>query len=84
VAVRRTYDPRVRATVQAWDAHPDHARTLDPAHVRAALTNAGGLVGLLHDADRSQRTKLYTALGITIDYQRDTATERMLVRSQLS
>ena len=44
---------------------------------------AGGIVGLLKTADRTQRAKLYTELGLSIDYQREAATERIHVRSQL-
>lgn len=42
------------------------------------------LVGLLQNADRTQRAKLYTELGLKLDYQRDAASERVHVRSQLS
>jgi DNA invertase Pin-like site-specific DNA recombinase len=75
---------RAEATVRAWDADPDRTRPLTHDQVLAALIAAGGLVGLLENADRTQRAKLYTELGLTVDYQRETATERIHVRSQLS
>ena len=72
------------ATIRAWDDSPDRTQPLTHDQVLVALTAAGGIVGLLKGADRTQRSKLYTELGITIAYQRDAATERVLVRSQLS
>ncbi|MDP1794261.1 MAG: recombinase family protein, partial [Acidimicrobiales bacterium] len=71
------------ATIRAWDAAPDHARPVTPDQVRAALTEATGLVGLLQNADRTARANLYADLGLTIGYQRVAATERVHVRSQL-
>jgi hypothetical protein len=52
--------------------------------VLGALGAAGGIVGLLGNADRAQRARLYTELGVTLDYERETPTERVHVRSQLS
>ena len=71
------------ATIRAWDDNPERTRPLTHDQVRGALTAAGGLVGLLKTADRTQRAKLYTELGLAIDYQREAATERIHVRSQL-
>jgi site-specific DNA recombinase len=72
------------ATVRAWDgATPDRAAPLTAEQVNAVLTETGGLVGLLRDADRTEKAKLYADLNLSIEYQREAATERLLVRSQL-
>jgi len=70
--------------IRSWDAEADTARPLTHAQVFGALRTAGGMVGLLGNADRAQRARLYAELGITLDYERETATERVHVRSQLS
>ena len=72
------------ATIRAWDDGPDRTQPLTHDQVLGALTAAGGIVGLLKSGDRTERTKLYTELGLTIDFQRETATERIHIRSQLS
>jgi hypothetical protein len=72
------------AVVRSWDADPDMARPLTHSQVLGALSAAGGIAGLLGNADRAQRARLYTELGVTLDYERETATERVHVRSQLS
>jgi hypothetical protein len=84
-AVRDVQAQRANAVtlVEEWDTNPERPHALTSVDVTHALTAAGGLVGLLHQADREHRARLYGELGITLEYQREAATEHVLVRSQL-
>ena len=71
--------------VERWERSGDRPRPLTEGDVRHALTKAGGLVGLLADADRTERTALYQALGIRLTYEKQTTGQELVhARLQLS
>lgn len=43
---------------------------LNEEDIRLAIAEADGLVGLLRDADRTERATLYCALGVTLTYEK--------------
>lgn len=71
------------AAIERWERSADRASPLTEVDVRSAITDAGGLVGLLAVADRTERAALYRALGIGLTYERQT-TGHELVRARLS
>ena len=53
--------------------------------MRAVLGEAGGLIGLLGEADRTERASLYQALGLSLRYEKEAPTGGgELVRARLS
>ena len=99
-AIRAGMDPELAATetrkiqadiasaqaiVDRWERSAERPRPLTEADVRSALTDAGGLVGLLAAADRTERTALYRALGIRLTYEKQTTGQEVIrARLQLS
>ncbi len=71
------------AVVDRWEKTADRVAPLTEAAVRAVIADAGGLVGLLDAADRSERAVLYGALGLTLRYEKEAPTGRELVRVRL-
>ena len=74
------------ATVERWERSHAQPAALTAATVAAALTEAGGLVGLLQRAERDERAALYRALGLSLRYEKEAATglERVHARLQLT
>ena len=73
------------AIIERWERSTDRPRPLTDADVRQALTSAGGLVGLLAGADRTERTALYQALGIRLTFEKQTTGQDLVhARLQLS
>jgi site-specific DNA recombinase len=70
------------AIIERWERSTDRPRPLTEADVRTALTGAGGFVGLLGAADRTERAALYRALGGKLTYERQT-TGQEVVRARL-
>lgn len=70
-------------TIERWERSADRITPLTEVDVRTAITDAGGLVGLLAVADRTERAALYRALGIRLTYEKQT-TGQELVRARLS
>ena len=72
--------------VADWQDRGDASQSLSEDDVFAVLRSARGIVDLLApEADRGDRLDLYRALGVSLSYERNTATGRELVhaRSQL-
>ena len=70
------------AAIERWERSTDGTRPLTEAEVRGAITDAGGLVGLLAVAERTERAALYRALGLRLTYEKQT-TGQELVRARL-
>jgi site-specific DNA recombinase len=100
-AVRAGMDPALAATetrkiqgdiaradsiVGRWERNTDRPAPLSETDVRAALASAGGLVGLLASADRTERVAVYRAIGIQLRYEKDAPTghDQVIVRLELS
>ena len=72
-----------RFVIDEWGSSRERPAPLAEVDVRAALTEAGGLVNLLGEADRAERASLYQALGICLRYEKEAPTGRELVRARL-
>lgn len=72
--------------VERWEQSQQRSAPLSEQDVRRALAHAGGPLDVLTGADRTDRAALYRALGISLRYEKDTATglERVHARSQLT
>jgi len=68
--------------VEEWERSQGRTLPLGEAKVRAALAETSGLVRLLAEADRADRTDLYQALGIQLRYEREGSTGRERVHAQ--
>lgn len=72
-----------RSVIDDWGRSCEHPALLAEADVRAVLSEAGGLIGLLGEADRAERASLYQALGLSLRYEKEAPTGRELVRARL-
>jgi hypothetical protein len=73
--------PKIQADIAAaesvigkWERSHTRQRPLSESEVREALTQAGGLVLMLANADRAERAALYRALGLTLRYEKQAPT----------
>lgn len=73
-----------KAAIHDWErsSRATHG-CLTETDIRAALTDAGGLIGLLDQADRADRAALYQALGMSLRYEKDAATGVERVHTRL-
>jgi site-specific DNA recombinase len=73
------------AVIENSAGSSDLPAPLTEAEVRAALTEAGGLIQLLDSAGRTERAEMYRALGLSLRYEKTAATgqERVHARLQL-
>ncbi len=69
-----------RATVDPWEHSAERTAPLTEEAVRLAFAEAGGIVGLLRECDRTERAELYKAFGLSLTYEKEAATgeERVL------
>ena len=96
-AIRAGVDPVIAATetrkiqadiiaaesvIDRWELSGERSSPLTDVDVREAIVVAGGLVGLLDEADRAERTALYRALGLRLSYEKQ-RTGRELVHARL-
>jgi len=72
-----------RSVIDDWDRSCEGPAVLTEADVRAVLTEAGGLVKLLEEADRVERASLYQSLGLSLRYEKEAPTGPELVRARL-
>ena len=72
-----------RSVIDEWEKSRERPTALAEADVRAALTEAGGLITLLWEADRTERASLYGALGLSLRYEKEAPTGREVVRARL-
>lgn len=56
-----------QATVAAWEHEHQHAKPLSAEDIHQALDHAGDLAGLLADAERETRARLYRTLDLTLN-----------------
>lgn len=59
-----------------------HATPNTEGDVREALHEFHGIVGLLEGASRTDRADLYQRLGLELEYEREAATGREIVRAR--
>ena len=71
------------ALIDRWEDSTERVTPLVDADVHRAITEAGGIVGLLATADRTDRAALYQALGLKLTYEREAATGQERVHAQL-
>ncbi len=73
------------ATIQSWESSEKAPAALTRNQVRAALTEARGLIGLLAAAGRQDRQALYRALRLNLRYHKEAPTglERVQARLEL-
>ncbi|GAC1611369.1 MAG: hypothetical protein NVS3B26_23780 [Mycobacteriales bacterium] len=76
---------QLTAVIENSAGSSDRPAPLTEAEVRAALTQAGGLIRLLDTACRTDRAEMYRALGLSLRYEKTAATgqERVHARLQL-
>ncbi|MDX6216445.1 MAG: site-specific recombinase, partial [Frankiales bacterium] len=76
---------QLATVIKTSDRDPDRPAPLTEPEVRAAITEAGGLIRLLDTAGRTDRAEMYRALGLTLRYEKTAATgqERVHARLQL-
>ena len=72
-----------RCTVEAWERSCERPSPLRPDDVRAALSEAQGIVGLLAAAERCERAALYRSLGLALRYEKEAPTGQELVHARL-
>ncbi len=74
-----------KRAIAAWQRAHGRPALLTETQARSAVSRAGDLVRLLRTADRTVRTALYSALGLTISYTREAPTglERVHARLEL-
>lgn len=97
-AIRAGMDPELAASqtrkIQAdiaaaesvigkWERSHTRQRPLSESEVREALTQAGGLVFMLANADRAERAALYRALGLTLRYEKQAPTGQEHIHARL-
>ena len=70
---------KAESIMAEWEGSQARVAPLDDRQIRAAIAEAGGLVGLLADADRADRAALYQALCIQLRYEKERPTGRELV-----
>ena len=70
---------KAESIMTEWEGSQARVAPLDERQIRAAIAEAGGLVGLLTDADRADRAALYQALCIQLRYEKERPTGRELV-----
>lgn len=72
--------------VSEWERSNRRPGGLTEAQIRAALTEAGGLIRLLQRANRVDRAALYRALRLSLRYEKEAATgqEKIHARLQLT
>lgn len=71
------------SVIEQWEQPGDRPTALTAGDVRAALTEAGGLVALLERSDRADRAALYQRLGLGLLYEREAATGLERVQARL-
>lgn len=76
---------QLAAVIENSAGSTDRPAPLTETEVRAALTEAGGLIRLLDTAGRTDRAEMYRALGLSLRYEKTAATgqERVHARLQL-
>ena len=79
----RAARPKPRSVIDDWGRSRERPGLLAEADVRAVLSEAGGLVNVLGEADRVERASLYQALGLSLRYEKETPTGQELVRARL-
>jgi hypothetical protein len=73
---------KAESIVAEWEGSQARVAPLDERQIKAVIAEAGGLVGLLADADRADRADraaLYQALCIQLRYEKERPTGRELV-----
>lgn len=71
------------AVIEEWERSRERPTDLTERDIRAALTQAGGLVRLLQDAGRVDRAALYRALRLNVRYEKQASTGVERVHARL-